>query len=117
VVRSAINIVHLRQSCTSPDFNRRFLRLSSFLVNDPTTTEIYTLSLHDALPISDAGESSQRRDFAGGNQLRRLLEIIPSEILDVGLDHQVGLASPVLVCVALHDGKRAADHARHIIWS
>src|SRR5699024_12728764 len=26
--------------------------LSSFCCNDPATTEIYTLSLHDALPIS-----------------------------------------------------------------
>src|SRR5205807_10620774 len=26
--------------------------LSSFFFNDPATTEIYTLSLHDALPIS-----------------------------------------------------------------
>src|SRR5215813_9049269 len=27
--------------------------ISSFLFNDTATTEIYTLSLHDALPISD----------------------------------------------------------------
>src|SRR5947199_1685143 len=29
--------------------------LSFFLYNDPATTEIYTLSLHDALPISVCG--------------------------------------------------------------
>src|SRR5947209_20346762 len=29
-----------------------FLSSSFFFFNDPTTTEIYTLSLHDALPIS-----------------------------------------------------------------
>src|SRR5438045_7115934 len=29
---------------------------SHFLYNDTTTTEIYTLSLHDALPISKSGE-------------------------------------------------------------
>src|SRR5690606_41653575 len=28
-----------------------------FLLNDPATTEIYTLSLHDALPISSAPRS------------------------------------------------------------
>ena len=28
-------------------------RLPFFFFNDPATTEIYTLSLHDALPISD----------------------------------------------------------------
>src|ERR1044072_2358267 len=27
-------------------------RMPSFFFNDPATTEIYTLSLHDALPIS-----------------------------------------------------------------
>src|SRR3712207_9239466 len=30
-------------------------RLGSFLLNDTATTEIYTLSLHDALPISERG--------------------------------------------------------------
>src|SRR5471032_1311380 len=30
--------------------------LSFFFFNDTATTEIYTLSLHDALPISDRGE-------------------------------------------------------------
>src|SRR5258707_15613551 len=32
--------------------------LSFFFFNDTATTEIYTLSLHDALPISTAEESS-----------------------------------------------------------
>src|SRR5258708_30300746 len=32
------------------------LRLSLFFFNDTATTEIYTLSLHDALPISARGE-------------------------------------------------------------
>src|SRR2546425_1814792 len=35
-----------------------------FFFNDTATTEIYTLSLHDALPISLRGEPVQRR--AGG---------------------------------------------------
>src|SRR5438876_6588703 len=30
------------------------LSTTIFFFNDPATTEIYTLSLHDALPISDA---------------------------------------------------------------
>src|SRR5438270_2413263 len=45
---------------------------SIFFFNDTATTEIYTLSLHDALPIS--GESRQRD---GSSELR-----------DVGLVHQ-----------------------------
>src|SRR5476649_657308 len=34
--------------------------LAFFLFNDPATTEIYTLSLHDALPISPPGRSKNR---------------------------------------------------------
>src|SRR6476620_12559452 len=37
--------------------------LSFFFFNDTATTEIYTLSLHDALPI---GRPHQRREPAGG---------------------------------------------------
>src|SRR5690606_41909889 len=44
-----------------------FLFLSFFLSNAPATTEIYTLSLHDALPISDAfaGNRAKRSVVAG----------------------------------------------------
>src|SRR3712207_5545869 len=39
-----------------------------FFFNDTATTEIYTLSLHDALPISSVGSSfpGARRGAAGG---------------------------------------------------
>src|SRR5258708_33551406 len=39
-----------------------------FFFNDTATTEIYTLSLHDALPISRllSGFSVQYRDLSGG---------------------------------------------------
>src|SRR5688572_32121382 len=36
-----------------------FILLLSFFFNDPATTEIYTLSLHDALPISLAEEGRE----------------------------------------------------------
>src|SRR4029079_19838039 len=35
----------------------------SFFFNDTATTEIYTLSLHDALPISKARNFKQAQDF------------------------------------------------------
>src|SRR5260221_176136 len=35
------------------------IRFRPFFFNDPATTEIYTLSLHDALPISLAKEVQQ----------------------------------------------------------
>src|SRR2546425_11407014 len=45
-----------------------------FFFNDTATTEIYTLSLHDALPILDAarlvGHGHDRRPFPG-HQVRR----------------------------------------------
>src|SRR5687768_17668022 len=35
------------------------VRIFFFFFNDTATTEIYTLSLHDALPISDAAGTSR----------------------------------------------------------
>src|SRR2546422_4331911 len=45
----------------------------SFFFNDTATTEIYTLSLHDALPISihaDAARADQRLGFAARRHAR-----------------------------------------------
>src|SRR5438105_5495235 len=39
------------------------LLFSFFFFNDPATTEIYTLSLHDALPISEVDRASTWRRF------------------------------------------------------
>src|SRR2546428_7588070 len=36
-------------------------RRMSFFYNDTATTEIYTLSLHDALPISDDADAARHR--------------------------------------------------------
>src|SRR2546426_12487591 len=48
-----------------------------FFFNDTATTEIYTLSLHDALPISDGRESlplaARTGDRAGRPRLSRIL--------------------------------------------
>src|SRR5256885_13968417 len=46
-----------RYRCT----RSRSLFFSFFFFNDPATTEIYTLSLHDALPISTCPPSSRRK--------------------------------------------------------
>src|SRR5438034_8690090 len=50
-----------------------FLRSIPFVFNDPATTEIYTLSLHDALPISS--RSSARRHAIA---IRRISSSTPS---------------------------------------
>src|SRR5437773_12185106 len=52
---------------------RRLLNLTFFFFfNDTATTEIYTLSLHDALPICGSCTSSRtRRSFSGPRRRRR----------------------------------------------
>src|SRR5689334_25346935 len=39
-----------------------------FFFNDTATTEIYTLSLHDALPISSASAPEENRAFRRGSR-------------------------------------------------
>src|SRR3712207_8239452 len=51
-----------------------------FFFNDTATTEIYTLSLHDALPICARHQLRQERDAARGGAARR----------DAGLRHRRG---------------------------
>src|SRR2546426_7556374 len=49
---------------------RALLPLFFFFFNDTATTEIYTLSLHDALPISSSSSSRRRRSsFVRGDCL------------------------------------------------
>src|SRR5687767_15643650 len=48
------------------------MRLFCFFFNDTATTEIYTLSLHDALPIS---EDLRPEEPAGGPE--RVLAVVP----------------------------------------
>src|SRR5258706_15774035 len=45
----------------------------TFFFNDTATTEIYTLSLHDALPISDCGSTATTLDMAPYSLLDRLV--------------------------------------------
>src|SRR6266571_2597453 len=45
-------------------------RAGTFFFNDTATTEIYTLSLHDALPICHAGMPSGRPAPAAGSSTR-----------------------------------------------
>src|SRR3712207_7408787 len=47
---------------------RRSLFRYSFFFNDPATTEIYTLSLHDALPICEEGGDGAHLLVPGGQQ-------------------------------------------------
>src|SRR5258707_12763488 len=63
-----------------------------FFFNDTPTTEIYTLSLHDALPISDAAQFHRRRRLLrrqGADQLvgRRAVSE-PCHFRGTGADQQ-----------------------------
>src|SRR3989442_12611739 len=66
---------------------------SFFFFNDTATTEIYTLSLHDALPISPLVGDHGR---AVGDRLLRLLELLRSR----GLFPKVVLQGPPRFCVS-----------------
>src|SRR5256885_15321587 len=57
---------------------RYTLRLFFFFFNDTATTEIYTLSLHDALPIWEA----RRLPATGRNELHRR----PAPLIDPDID-------------------------------
>src|SRR6202030_4657588 len=56
------------------DLTRLLLTLC-FFFNDPATTEIYTLSLHDALPISGGHRAADALDLAAGRDSRRRFSI------------------------------------------
>src|SRR2546430_15554421 len=59
-----MNSKELSISCTSLHTISRRVHLLFFFFNDTATTEIYTLSLHDALPISPYSSSIRRpRNF------------------------------------------------------
>src|ERR1051325_12145025 len=72
--------LHLSRSC-----------IYFFFFNDTATTEIYTLSLHDALPIS-GGELMLRTGPAGPNHIR--IEVRSEE-------HTSELQSPYVISYAV----------------
>src|SRR2546422_7683630 len=86
-----------------------FARLSFFFFNDTATTEIYTLSLHDALPISQ--EAIQRMPYsvvAGphddvrislGEQQYSPPEISAMVLAELRLDAEAFLGKPVTKAV------------------
>src|SRR5258708_27389993 len=52
-----------------------------FFFNDTATTEIYTLSLHDALPISDGAEHRARRAVVSTIHIKHLAAVVGREHL------------------------------------
>src|SRR5690348_17874242 len=79
-----------------------------FFFNATAPTEIYTLSLHDALPISEAGFLAYRMDEAGHKFLDDLRRFYTSNrIMERSEEHTSELQSPVhLVCRLLLEKKK-----------
>src|SRR5205823_15081546 len=73
-----------------------------FFFNDTATTEIYTLSLHDALPISDVDLVADPQQADGVAQLAVGLHRLPVD----GGDDVTGADAGLV-------GRRSLDHLRH----
>src|SRR6266498_3206809 len=75
---------------------KRTTSISCFLFNDTATTEIYTLSLHDALPIS----SGERRQLANIRELAQsVAQLSVGHVAHRSEEHTSELQSrPHLVC-------------------
>src|SRR5256886_14400287 len=113
-----------------------------FFLNDPPTTEIYTLSLHDALPISShehrERECNDQRDLAngaehldpqgapfggvGGRRLPQLLAPFPPPLLlylalesfepDRDAVHTTKLTFGARVAILRHSGEARSEERR-----
>src|SRR6266478_2024429 len=86
-------------SITTPDGNLYLVAFHFFFFNDTATTEIYTLSLHDALPISTAVQIED----VGGHRV----DILVAERLWRSEEHTSELQSQSnLVCRLLLEKKK-----------
>src|SRR5258708_37334301 len=82
-------------------FRRLFNLLLFFFFNDTATTEIYTLSLHDALPISQCLRAAEQRA-----QPRPCLDLL-LQVAERSEEHTSELQSPDhLVCRLLLEKKK-----------
>src|SRR5687768_17800306 len=100
-----------------------FLQLSLFFFNDTATTEIYTLSLHDALPISEDPDAAllqvarlARRTLRVGNQLARIIDdarVLREDRKSTRLNSSHGYISYAVFC--LKKKKRKTDRSTVLV--
>src|SRR5258708_26326912 len=84
-----------------------------FFFNDTATTEIYTLSLHDALPISPQSVEVQR-----GEPLRIPMDQLVGSGSPRSEEHTSELQSPDhLVCRLLLEKKKTQLRANNLMWT
>src|SRR2546429_2721267 len=93
-----------------------------FFFNDTATTEIYTLSLHDALPISKQvtvpiqALAEGTREVSSGNFDYQVPEQAQDELRSE--EHTSELQSRLhLVCRLLLEKKKIPSHAMHLRWT
>src|SRR5690348_18061183 len=90
-----------------------------FFFNDPAPTEIYTLSLHDALPISSRSSACRRGAFALPGACSRTRGKPGTPVALYGQrseEHTSELQSPVhLVCRLLLEKKKKKTHTTLLI--
>src|SRR5256885_3810750 len=97
---------------------RRYFCFFFFFFNDTATTEIYTLSLHDALPISrgrrlpiQAGHLRSGK-LRGGAPPRLLRPFPPGPSLQRSEEHTSEIQSPCnLVCRLLLEKKKKNNNS------
>src|SRR5689334_24697387 len=84
------------------------VRYFVFFFNDTATTEIYTLSLHDALPIFTDGR------FSGGTHGMVAGHVTPEAQVEIGRDTSELQSQFHLVCRLLLEKKKNLPHCAAI---
>src|SRR5690554_7418857 len=92
-----------------------------FFFNDPATTEIYTLSLHDALPISTGNTVLLFSPFLNMNRKKtrrkKILITKRNSYQNRSEEHTSELQSrPHLVCRLLLEKKNKQNHHPHTLY-
>src|SRR3712207_8396825 len=85
-----------------------------FFFNDTATTEIYTLSLHDALPISSA--QAIRRHSPGSTAGTRSVPVHAETPPDgsLGVRREPRIRSPVPATASRESRKRSEEHTSEL---
>src|SRR5256885_7711060 len=87
---------------------KQLLIFSFFFFNDTATTEIYTLSLHDALPISESRQQERCQTIAP--KWRHLSRLTICAMATRSEEHTSELQSPCnLVCRLLLEKKKKTE--------
>src|SRR3712207_8650040 len=109
--------------CNEVSDTKCFRYMDIFFFNDTATPEIYTLSLHDALPISLLGEVDDRVGLPLEEQVQEplvvlsdadVVEIYP--VAEIGRAHVELQSRQYLVCRLLLE-KKEQEHIRPLLNS